>query len=101
MQTLILDINTQNTKYRIQNTKKKSELTSLGNIMQNIKLVVANFDIGHHYSKHEIQNTKKRKSELTSFGNIMQNINLVFANFDIGHQYSKYEIQNTKYKYKK
>ena len=26
--------------------------------MQNIKLVAANFDIGHQYSKYEIQNTK-------------------------------------------
>ena len=60
MQTFILDINTQNTKYRIPNTNTKykiSELKSWGSIMQNIKLVCANFDIGHQYSKYEIQNT--------------------------------------------
>ena len=58
--------------------------------MQNKKLGVANFDIGHQYSKHEIHNTKyEKKSELTSLGNIMQNIKLAVANFDIGHQYSR------------
>ena len=67
----------------------KSELSSWGDIIQNIKLVNANFDIGHQYSKYEIQNTKYKKSELKSWGNIMQNIKLVGANFDIGHQYSR------------